>query len=89
MHNLGEIMTSWRNVFDQVLHTFGGWPSLESSSQPNIRIRIERLYGIMVDFQIQFLINLIFLRFQSFAQIHFLKQQFNQTTKILTNIFCW
>jgi len=50
MPNLGEIMTSWRNVFDQVLHTFGGWPSLESSSQPNIRIRIERLYGIMVDF---------------------------------------
>ncbi|CAK5079861.1 unnamed protein product [Meloidogyne enterolobii] len=46
--NESEIMTSWRNVFDQVLHTFGGWPSLESSSQPNIRIRIERLYGIMV-----------------------------------------
>ena len=41
-------MSSWRNVFDQVLVTFGGWPSLEASSEPNIRIRIERLYGIMV-----------------------------------------
>jgi hypothetical protein len=41
-------MTSWRNVFDKVLVTFGGWPSLEASSNPNIRIKIEKLYGIMV-----------------------------------------
>ncbi|KAL3101001.1 hypothetical protein niasHS_001461 [Heterodera schachtii] len=46
--NETQIMSSWRSVFDSVLISFGGWPSLEASSEPNIRIRIERLYGIMV-----------------------------------------
>ncbi|KAI3413451.1 NEDD8 protease Nep2 [Globodera pallida] len=46
--NETQIMSSWRTVFDSVLVSFGGWPSLEASSEPNIKIRIERLYGIMV-----------------------------------------
>ncbi|KAI6181987.1 Phosphate-regulating neutral endopeptidase [Aphelenchoides fujianensis] len=42
-----EITGTWRKVFDEVRHDFGGWPSLEASHSESFA-SIERLYGIMV-----------------------------------------
>ncbi|KAI6175220.1 Membrane metallo-endopeptidase-like 1 [Aphelenchoides fujianensis] len=45
--NESEITGTWRKVFDEVRHDFGGWPSLEASHSESFA-SIERLYGIMV-----------------------------------------
>ncbi|KAI6179301.1 Phosphate-regulating neutral endopeptidase [Aphelenchoides besseyi] len=45
--NESEITGTWRKVFDEVRHEFGGWPSLDEPGPTNVP-SIERLYGIMV-----------------------------------------
>ncbi|CAI4221414.1 unnamed protein product [Auanema sp. JU1783] len=45
--NESEIFDNWRKTFDEVIESFGGWPSLGHPMNPNT-VSIERLYGDMV-----------------------------------------
>ncbi|CAD6198779.1 unnamed protein product [Caenorhabditis auriculariae] len=44
--NESEIVDNWRTTFDEVIKSFGGWPSLGSPMPPDVNI--EKLYGLMV-----------------------------------------
>uniref|UniRef100_A0A1I7VBC3 Peptidase_M13_N domain-containing protein n=1 Tax=Loa loa TaxID=7209 RepID=A0A1I7VBC3_LOALO len=45
--NETAIMSTWRKVFDDVVESFGGWPSLGKVNEKP-RIPIEQMYGVMV-----------------------------------------